>query len=88
MVCAYDLGSGIACKNHRDEVEARDSITDVHRLAAVVVILGCIMMLSGFFMDFSTDEKEQFLNLIGIVMTLLGTFLFWLGNKIRKTKSK
>ncbi|MBI5933960.1 MAG: hypothetical protein HY867_09655 [Chloroflexi bacterium] len=88
IVCAYDLGNGIACKNHRDEVEARNSITDVHRVAAVFAILGCIMMLSGSFMDFSTDEKEQILQLLGIVMAFLGAFFFWLGNKIRKTKSK
>ena len=73
MECALDLGHGIACKNHREEVEIRYSTSGIYtQMFYIFGPLGIIMILSGILTDNYMNTKEPALFFIGTGMLGFG----------------
>ena len=84
MECAVDLGHGIACKNHREEVERLNATGGFFKQESLSFLsLGLALYLGGSFI--STNLILQFM---GIVMLVLSFLFSILGSKPRKPKSK
>ena len=83
--CAFDSGDGIACKNHRDEVEVLNLSQSGTRPLYILVLLGAGLFLSGFLMD--TMDTGSVLSIMGIGIMVLSNLilaLIWALKKINK----
>jgi hypothetical protein len=82
--CALDLGHGIACKNHREEMEMLNATGGFYKQAPLTFLsLGLFLNLVGSFIG--TNLIFQFM---GIVMLVLSSLFSILESQPRKPKSK
>ena len=73
MECAVDLRHGIACKNHREEVEIRYSTSGIYtQMSYIFIPIGVIMILSEALMESFMNTKEPALLFIGTGMLGFG----------------
>ena len=93
MECAVDLGHGIACKNHREDVEKlvsiqADNMRALQNAEALVralpgILLGIFLILIGN----SFGTYDLFLILIGAVTFCLSVISFAF-TRMKKTQNK
>jgi hypothetical protein len=91
MECALDLGHGIACKNHREEVEVLN-LSPIYYTGGPpsLLLLGNIWLLGGAAMMALMGNTN------GLILTFMGlglsavSFMFVLGsrNRLRKRINK
>jgi hypothetical protein len=96
MECAVDLGHGIACKNHQEEVEMLNTIQAYSKravqntggvykqLSLVFLFIGIVMILGGFFMG----TYGTLLVFLGIGTCVISVIYSVFGNRMRKTQNK
>ena len=81
--CAFDLGHGIACKNHREEVEVLSQYQSGMRSLFILMLLGVVLFLSGILMG--TMDTGSVLRIMGTGMIVLSSLilaLIWALKKI------
>jgi hypothetical protein len=83
MECAIDLGHGIACRNHREEVEVLSQYQSGMRSLFILMLLGVVLFLSGILMG--TMDTGSVLRIMGTGMVVLSSLilaLIWALKKI------
>jgi len=85
--CAFDLGHGIACKNHREEVEVLNQYQFGMWPLFTIMLLGVVLVLSGILMG--TMDTGSVLRIMGTGMIVLSDLILalsWALKKINKQK--
>ena len=85
--CAVDLGHGIACKGHHEEVDMLNSFQFYKLAPLIFTMLGIILVLGGATMDIM-DKDGSILRFMGIGMLVLSMFFLTLRNILRKPQNK
>ena len=80
--CAFDSGHGIACKNHRDEVEVLNQYQSGMRPLYILMLLGVVLTLSGILMG--TMATGSVLRVMGTGMIVLSSLILALIRALKK----
>ena len=83
--CAVDLGHGIACKNHREEVEVLSQYQSGMRSLFILMLLGVVLFLSGILMG--TMDTGSVLRIVGTGMIVLSNLILALIWALKKIKT-
>ena len=81
--CTFDSGDGIACKNHREEVEVLNQYQSGMRPLYNLMLLGVVLTLSGILMV--TMDTGSALRIMGTGMIVLSTLSLVLIRTLKKS---
>ena len=84
MECAVDLGHGIACKNHREEVEMLNFFQFYKLAPMFLTTIGLVLSLGGAFMD----TNGKILSVMGLGMIVPSLFFLMLRNILHKSQNE